>query len=33
LLELVQHGTVTLLTATKQPEISGAEVLAGILRH
>jgi uncharacterized protein YeaO (DUF488 family) len=33
LLELAQHGTVTLLTATKQPEISGAEVLAGILRH
>jgi uncharacterized protein YeaO (DUF488 family) len=33
LLELAQHGTVTLLTATKQLEISEAEVLAEILRH
>jgi uncharacterized protein YeaO (DUF488 family) len=31
--ELMKHRTLTLLTATKQPEISGAEVLARVLRH
>jgi len=31
--ELMKHRTLTLLTATKQPEISGAEVLARMLRH
>ena len=30
--ELTKHRTLTLLTATKQPEISEAEVLAGVLR-
>lgn len=30
--ELAKHRTLTLLTATKQPEISEAEVLAGLLR-
>jgi uncharacterized protein YeaO (DUF488 family) len=33
LLELAHHVTVTFLTATKQLEISEAEVLAEILRH
>lgn len=31
--ELMKHRTLTLLTATKQPEISEAEVLAGMLCH
>jgi len=31
--ELAKGGTLTLLTATKQPEISGAEVLAEVLRR
>jgi uncharacterized protein YeaO (DUF488 family) len=31
--ELMKHRTLTLLTATKQPEISEAEVLARMLRH
>lgn len=31
--ELAKAGTLTLLTATKEPEISGAEVLAEMLRH
>jgi uncharacterized protein YeaO (DUF488 family) len=31
--ELAKGGTLTLLTATKQPEISEAEVLAEMLRH
>jgi uncharacterized protein YeaO (DUF488 family) len=30
--DLAKHRTLTLLTATKQPEISEAEVLAGLLR-
>lgn len=31
--DLAKGGTLTLLTATKQPEISEAEVLAEMLRH
>jgi uncharacterized protein YeaO (DUF488 family) len=31
--ELMKHGTLTLLTPTKEPEISDAEVLAMILRR
>jgi len=31
--ELAEGKTLTLLTATKQPEISEAEVLAAMLRH
>ena len=31
--DLTKVGTLTLLTATKQPEISEAEVLAEMLRH
>lgn len=31
--ELAQHRTLTLVTATKRPEISEATVLADLLRH